>query len=136
MDSIIEYRNDESPRNDYPRKIVSPVNPSACCLANMAQTGHGAIDAQWRFYYKRCGVCGYTVRCFYAPSLLAVFETGRQVRMALAEMSLDVGGRRRRTRAQIAAERAAAQRWPLHHRGPKQQPVRMLRTGRLVPSVA
>jgi hypothetical protein len=135
MDSIIEYRSDESPRNDYPRRIVSPVNPSACCLANMAQTGHGAIDAQWRFYYKRCGVCGYTVRCFYAPSLLAVFETGRQVRMALAEMSLDVGGRRRRTRAQIAAERAAAQRWPLH-RGPKQQPVRMLRTGRLVPSAA
>ena len=135
MESIIEYRNDESPRNEYPRRIVSPLNPSACCLANMTRTGHGAIDAQWRFYYKRCDVCGYAVRCFYAPSLLAVFETGRQVRMALAEMSLDVGGRRRRTRAQIAAERAAASRL-LPHRQPKDHPVRTLRTGLLIPSAA
>jgi hypothetical protein len=125
MDTIIEYRTDESPHNDYPRRIVSPPAPSACCLGQMAQVGPGGIDARWRFYYKRCSVCGYTVRCFYAPSLLAVFETGREVRIALAEMNLETGGRKRRSRTQLAADRAAARAWPFR-----------ARTGKLVPSPA
>ncbi len=113
MENIVEYRTDMAPINDYPRRIVSPLTPSACCLAHMTRVGHSAIDATWRFYYKRCSVCGYTVRCFYAPSLTAMFEAGRQVRLALAEMNLGASGRKRRTRAEIAAERAAAARWPV-----------------------
>jgi len=113
MTNIVEYRDDVPPSNDYPRRIVSPLTPSACCLANMTRVGHNAIDATWRFYYKRCSACGYTVRCFYAPSLTAMFEAGRQVRLALAEMNLGTNGRKRRTRAEIAAERAAAERWPV-----------------------
>jgi hypothetical protein len=125
MSSIVEYRQDVPPRNDYPRRIVSPPAPSACCLGHMAQVGPGGIDARWRFYYKRCAVCGYTVRYFYAPSFLAVFEAGREVRMALAEMNLGTEGRKRRTRAQLEADRAMASRGPL--RG---------QTEKLVPSAA
>lgn len=110
--NIVEYRSDVAPSNDYPRRIVSPLTPSECCSAHMTRIGQNAIDATWRFYYKRCTVCGYTVRCFYAPSLTAMFEAGRQVRLALAEMNLGTNGRKRRTRAEIAAERAAARRWP------------------------
>ena len=29
--NIIRYTDGEKPRNDYPKKIVSPVNPSPCC---------------------------------------------------------------------------------------------------------
>jgi hypothetical protein len=29
--NIIRYTDDEKPRNDYPRRIVSPVRPSKCC---------------------------------------------------------------------------------------------------------
>ena len=50
-------------------------------------------------------------------------------------MSLDGNGRKCRTRAQVAAERAAAQQWSLS-KARKRHPVRMMRTGRLVPSVA
>jgi len=125
MYTIIEYRTDEPPHNYYPRRIVSPPAPSACCLGQMAKVGPGGIDARWRFYYKRCAVCGYTVRCFYAPSLLAVLETGREVRIALAEMNLETGGRKRRSRTQLAADRAAARAWPFR-----------ARTGKLVPSPA
>jgi hypothetical protein len=110
MDTIIEYRTDVPPANDYPRRIVSPPAPSACCLAQMVQVGPGGIDAHWRFHYKRCPVCGYTVRWFYAPSLLAVFETGREIRIALAEMNLGTDGRRRRTRSQLEADRQMARR--------------------------
>ena len=91
----------------------------------MGRLGPGGIDGRWRFYYKRCEICGYTVRYFYAPSLLAVLETGREVRMALAEMNLGTEGRKRRTRAQLEADRAMARRGPLRSR-----------TEKLVPSAA
>ena len=108
MQNIIEYRDDRAPTNEYPRRIVSPVVPSPCCLDHMQRIGRPAIDASWRFYYKRCSVCGYTVRCFYAPSLLAIFEAATQVRLTLAEMNLGAGKRKRRNRAEIEAEMAAA----------------------------
>jgi hypothetical protein len=122
MSSIVEYRSDLPPRNDYPRVIVSPPTPAACCLTAMVRLGPGGIDGRWRFYYKRCAVCGYTVRCFYAPSLLAVLETGREVRIALAEMNLGTDGRKRRTRAQLEADRAMARRGPLRDRAEKLVP--------------
>jgi hypothetical protein len=118
MEPIVEYRSDEAPCNEYPRRIVSPLTPSACCLTKMTRVGQSAIDAAWRFYYKRCSVCGYTVRCFYAPSLLAVFESGQEIRLALAEMNLGTHARKRRSRTEIAADRAAAQRWSVRKVGP------------------
>jgi hypothetical protein len=117
MKSIIAYRDDVPPLNDYPRQIVSPRTSSACCHSQMVQLGQHALDAQWRFYYQRCLVCGFTVRRFYAPSLLALFEVGRELRVALADMNLGAGPRKRRTRAQLAADRAAARRGPLRRGG-------------------
>jgi hypothetical protein len=108
MQNIIEYRDDLAPACEYPRRIVSPATPSPCCFDHMQPVGRPAIDANWRFFYKRCSVCGYTVRCFYAPSLIAIFEAAKQVRLALAEMNLGTGKRRRRTRAEIEAEMASA----------------------------
>jgi hypothetical protein len=108
MDSIIEYRDDRAPANEYPRRIVSPTVPSACCMQGMEQIGQPAFDAHWRFYYKRCSRCGYTVRCFYAPSLRAALEAARQIKLALAEMNLGTGRRKRRTQAEINQEIAAA----------------------------
>ena len=108
MENIIEYRDDQKPANDYPRRIVSPTAPSACCADHMEQIGHSEFDANWRFFYKRCTACGYTVRCFYAPSLTAVFEAAREIRLTLAEMNLGTGKRKRRTQAEIEAEVAAA----------------------------
>jgi hypothetical protein len=108
METIIEYRDDRAPANDYPQRIVSPTAPSACCAEHMEPIGQHGFDANWRFFYKRCRICGYAVRCFYAPSLSAVFEAAREVRITLAEMNLGTGKRKRRTQAEIAAEIAAA----------------------------
>ncbi len=108
MDSIIEYRDDQAPANDYPRRIVSPPAPSACCVDHMERIGRPAFDASWRFFYKRCTTCGYTVRYFYAPSLMAIFEAAKEIRITLAEMNLGTGKRKRRTQAEIEAEVAAA----------------------------
>jgi hypothetical protein len=74
----------------------------------MEQVGRPAMEGAWRFCYRRCAVCGYTVRHFYAPSLIAVLEAARDLRLTLAELNLGTGPRRRRTRKQIDAEIAAA----------------------------
>jgi hypothetical protein len=108
MDSIIEYRDDLAPANNYPRRIVSPTAPSACCMDHMERIGRPGFDANWRFFYKRCTICGYTVRCFYAPSLTAIFEAAKQIRLTLAEMNLGTGKRKRRTQVEIQEEITAA----------------------------
>jgi len=77
-------------------------------MNHMRRIGRSGLDASWRFFYKRCVVCGYTVRCFYAPSLMAIFEAAKQIRLTLAEMNLGTGKRKRRTQAEIDAEVAAA----------------------------
>lgn len=110
MENIIEFRDDIPPVNEYPRRIVSPTVPSGCCTDHMERIGRHEIDANWRFYYKRCAVCGYSVRCFYAPSLVSVLEQAHQIRLTLAEMNLGTGKRKRRTREEIEREIAAAER--------------------------
>jgi hypothetical protein len=77
-------------------------------MDHMGRIGHPEFDANWRFFYKRCRICGYSVRCFYAPSLTAVFEAAKEIRIRLAEMNLGTGRRKRRTQAEIEAEIAAA----------------------------
>ncbi len=116
MKHIIEYRADLPPLNEYPCRIVSPVQPSACCPTHMERIGHNAVDADWRFYYKRCTVCGYAVRCFYAPSILAAVEAGRELRVLFAEMNLQAGSKKRRTRSEIDAEIAAARQGPFRRK--------------------
>jgi hypothetical protein len=119
MENIIEFRDDLPAVNQYPRRIVSPTRPSACCTGHMERMGHAEIDAHWRFYYKRCTVCGYTVRCFYAPSLVSRLEQAHNIRLTLAEMNLGTGERKRRTREEVQREIAAAERRnPLRGRKP------------------
>ncbi len=114
MENIIEFRDDVAPVNAYPKRIVSPTKPSRCCAGHMERIGHPEIDADWRFYYKRCTVCGYSVRCFYAPSLVSRLEQAHAIRLTLAEMNLGAGPRKRRTREEIAEEIASAERRSIH----------------------
>jgi len=110
--SIIEFRNDVFPVNDYPRRIVSPTAPSACCTVGMKRIGDPETDEAGQFYYKRCSVCGYSVRSFFAPSPTRVIEQVQQIRRKLAMMNLGTGTTKRRTREEIAEEIAAAERPP------------------------
>ena len=111
--SIIEFRNDVLPVNDYPRRIVSPTAPSVCCTVGMERIGDPETDETGQFYYKRCSVCGYSVRSFFAPSPTRVIEQVQQIRRKLALMNLGTGTTKRRTREEIAEEMAAAERPPL-----------------------
>ncbi len=78
MATIVEYQDQAEPVNEYPARIVSPSRASACCAGNMERLGEGRIEGLWRYVYKRCRLCGYTVRCFYAISWVALAEKWAQ----------------------------------------------------------
>ncbi len=64
MATIVEYTLSKSPLNAYPRRIISPPFPSPCCAEAMVLVGKREEDGPWRYQYKRCRVCGFTVRVF------------------------------------------------------------------------
>ena len=64
--NIIRYMDDEKPRNDYPRRIISPLKPKACCNEeNREVIGNVREVDGFKFCYKICTVCGHAVRYFY-----------------------------------------------------------------------
>ena len=67
--SIIRYSDKEKPRNDYPRRIISPVQPSSCCSdENRSMVGTMREVDGFKFCYKICAKCGHAVR-FYFPAI-------------------------------------------------------------------
>ena len=66
--NIIRYTDNETPRNEYPKKIVSPVNPSPCCAdENRELVGNVKEIDGFKFCYKICQDCGHAVK-FYFPA--------------------------------------------------------------------
>lgn len=66
--SIVEYTDREAARIQYPRRIVSPLASSPCCVEeNRKRVGGVQVEDGETFYYKRCRVCGHTVRFFFRP---------------------------------------------------------------------
>jgi hypothetical protein len=127
MATIVEYQDQVEPVNHYPARIVSPSQPSACCTDHMETLGEGRIEGLWRFVYKRCRRCGYTVRCFYAMSWAALAEKWARecpevahwrVRLkrkqALRAQGLPVPGRPRGAAFRLAAAAPGAGRGAQH----------------------
>lgn len=64
--NIIRYTDDEKPRNDYPRRIVSPTLPKECCTdENREMIGNIREIDGFKFCYKICQVCGHAVKYFF-----------------------------------------------------------------------
>ena len=66
--SIVEYTDREEPTAEYPERIVSPPSASTCCVeANRERVGGVEAEEGETYFYKRCRVCGHTVRFFFTP---------------------------------------------------------------------
>ena len=64
--NIIHYSAEESPSNDYPRKIVSPPRPSKCCTDENRETVGSVREVEgFKFCYKICSECGHAVKYFF-----------------------------------------------------------------------
>lgn len=67
--TIVEYTDGKPPINLYPKWIVSPTRGDACCTANMEQIGGIEREDKRSYFYRRCQVCGYTVRHFLSGTV-------------------------------------------------------------------
>ncbi len=66
--TIIEYSSEKTPKNDFPKKIVSPPIPSKCCTEkNREIQGTPEEIEGFNFHYKVCSVCGHAVK-FFTPA--------------------------------------------------------------------
>ena len=64
--NIIRYKDDEEPRNEYPKLIVSPPRGNVCCTdENREVVGNVREVDGFKFCYKICRTCGHAVRYFY-----------------------------------------------------------------------
>ena len=96
MATIVEYSLQERSFDAYPSRIVSPIEPSACCRTDMARIGGLEAEGDRSFYYRRCVSCGFTVRHFlprygdvalqYIPE---VDDVSKLVSMASFHLSLE-----------------------------------------------
>jgi hypothetical protein len=78
--NIVRYTDEEEPRNDYPRRIVSPTRPRQCCTDdNRELIGSVRQIDGFKFCYKRCRVCGHAVRYFY-PAIKTNDEAVKEYR--------------------------------------------------------
>ena len=78
--NIIKYTDDQPAKNDYPKKIVSPVGPSKCC-SDISREIVGTmreIDG-FKFCYKICAKCGHAVK-FYFPAVDSTSEAVKEYR--------------------------------------------------------
>ena len=78
--NIIRYTDEEKPRNDYPRRIISPARPSPCC-SDETRVRSGSVREVdgFKFCYKICQGCGHAVR-FYFPATDSTSEAVKEYR--------------------------------------------------------
>jgi hypothetical protein len=69
MTTIVEYTERKRPGNSYPERMVSPTSASACCQDSMEALGIPGSEGGWIYEYRRCRVCGFTVRAFLRYAL-------------------------------------------------------------------
>lgn len=62
MPTIVEYSDTKAPLNAYPERIVSPIQAGPCCFTDMEKIGSPEGEERYRYQYRRCRQCGFTVR--------------------------------------------------------------------------
>ena len=78
--NIIRYSDDQKPRNDYPKRIMSPTRPGSCCSdENREIVGSVREVDGFKYCYKICQECGHAVRYFY-PAVKTNDEAVRKYR--------------------------------------------------------
>ena len=62
MPTIVTYTDQQPPRNQFPRRIISPTRSGPCCFSAMEDLGSVRRADRWEYAYRRCRTCGFTVR--------------------------------------------------------------------------
>jgi hypothetical protein len=76
--NIIRYTDLEPPRNEYPKRIVSPPRPSSCCSDENRAVGARCRGRRLK-PAKICAVCGHAVKFFF-PAVAGTSEAVKEYR--------------------------------------------------------
>jgi hypothetical protein len=80
MRNIIRYSDEQPPRNDYPKRIISPSRPSKCCSDDTRESVGTMREVDgFKFCYKICSVCGHAVK-YYFPAVESRSEAVKEYR--------------------------------------------------------
>jgi len=78
--NIIVYSETQKPKNEYPKKIVSPPSPSTCCTEeNRDAVGNPKEIEGFKFQYKICRKCGHAVK-YYFPAVESTSKAVQEYR--------------------------------------------------------
>ncbi len=78
--TIIQYSTELAPKNDFPKKIISPPLPSTCCTQkNRVIQGSPEEIEGFNFHYKVCSVCGHAVK-FFTPAIESTSKAVKKYR--------------------------------------------------------
>jgi len=80
MPTIVTYTDTASPRNQFPRRIISPTHAGPCCFAAMHPIGAVCREGRYEYEYRRCRTCGFTVRVIvrYLPDQVLLASLRRE----------------------------------------------------------
>ena len=62
MPTIVTYTDTAPPRNQFPRRFISPTRSGPCCFSSMQPVGEVRREERYEYAYRRCRTCGFTVR--------------------------------------------------------------------------
>ncbi len=80
MRNIIRYSEDDPPRNDYPKRIISPPRASKCCHDENRETVGSTREVDgFKFNYKICQKCGHAVK-YYFPAVVTTNSAVKEYR--------------------------------------------------------
>ncbi len=57
----------ERPLNHFPRRIIPPTSSGPCCFSAMEDLGKVHRGERYEYTYRRCRICGFTVRVIVRP---------------------------------------------------------------------
>ena len=78
--NIIRYTSNEKPRNDYPKRIVSPPTASPCCSDNNREVVGQIKEIEgFKFQYRICKKCGHAVK-YYFPAIESTSKAVKEYR--------------------------------------------------------
>ena len=80
MKNIIVYSESLKPKNDFPKKIVSPPSASQCCTdKNRDSFGQPKDIEGFKFQYRICRKCGHAVK-YYFPAVESTSKAVQEYR--------------------------------------------------------
>ena len=90
MPTLVTYTDTTPPRNQFPRRIISPTHSGWCWISAMEALGQVRREGRYEYTNRRCRTCGFTVRVFvrYLPDQERIAKLRKKFATAISRKFL------------------------------------------------